>query len=114
MAITLTGIVEISVGDTDNGGVDFTGELDSAETIAAVNSVTEVTSSDLTITGAAVNASAVTIKGESVAIGKAVLFTVSGQLAAGGEDSAGTYRLRINFTTSDGDIYNRDVRMKAV
>lgn len=71
----------VAVGETSNGAVDFGGTLDSGELLTGTPTVAEQTSSDLTITNVAVNTAALTIDGSSAAIGEAVQFAFSGQLA---------------------------------
>ena len=81
----MTGIApqhpDIGSGETLNGGVDFTSQLDSTESITGTPTVVEETTSDLTISAISGNAAAVTINGTSVGIGKAVLFTVTGAVS---------------------------------
>ena len=85
----------MAVGETRNFAVSFVGQLDSGETISSVTSVTEVTTSVLTITNKAVNSAAVTINEVSVGIGLAVQFTVAGQVAA-----SSPYTIKILAVTS--------------
>ena len=70
------------VGETRLFSVSFDGKLDSGELLTGTPTVVEVTTSDLTISNKAVNVAALSINHETVAIGKAVQFKVSGQLAA--------------------------------
>ena len=60
--------------------VDMTGQLDSGETLAGTPVVVENNTSALTITGPVVNTAELEINDRTVAIGKAVQFTVSGNL----------------------------------
>jgi len=64
-----------------NCSVDFTGKLDSGELLTGTPTVTELTSSDLTISSVAVSTSTLTINGVSVATGAAVTYSVSGGTA---------------------------------
>lgn len=68
--------------------------LDSGESMTGTPTVAEQTTSDLTITNEAVNTSTLTIKGNSVAAGRAVQFLVSGHLAANSP-----YKLKITVAT---------------
>lgn len=72
---------------TAEGAVDlfsesFDGVLDSGELIASITSVTEVTTTDLTISDSAVSTAALDINNISVATGRAIQFKVIGQLEA--------------------------------
>ena len=80
-------------GETRNGKVSFVDLLDDGESLTGTPTVVEVTTSDLTISNAAVSAAALTINGESVATGKAVQFKVTGGTAGT------TYLLRITVST---------------
>jgi len=73
--VTAEGSVELFSESLD-------GVLDSGELVASITSVTEVTSTDLTISNESVSSAALTINGISVAIGKAIQFKVIGQLTA--------------------------------
>lgn len=72
----------LAVGETRLFSVSFAGKLSTSETLTGTPTVTEQTTSDLTIANKAVSTTALTIDGETVAIGEAVQFTVAGQLAA--------------------------------
>lgn len=95
-------------GETRNGKVSFVDLLDSGESLTGTPTVAEVTTSDLTISNAAVSAAALTILGESVAAGKAVQFKVTG-------GSAGTtYLLRVTVSTdaTPAQTFERYVKME--
>lgn len=81
-------------GATDTVSIDFGEWLDSGELLTGTPTVVELSTSDLTLTNKAVNTAALTILGNTVAIGEAVQFSVSGQLA-----SVGTYIIQITATT---------------
>ena len=83
-----------AVGETNNFAVSFVGVLDSGELLSGTPTVAEQTTSDLTISNEAVNTSALTINDRSVAIGKAVQFSVSGQTTANSP-----YTLKITVST---------------
>ena len=76
------------VGETRNVAVNCTDELDSGELVA---SVTSVSATGLTITNDQVSTAELTILGESVAIGKAIQFTVAGGTAGTTYDIVATY-----------------------
>ncbi len=69
------------VSEVRNVAVSFVGKLDSGEKVTGTPTVTEVDTSDLTISNVAVSTAALTINDKSVAIGEAVQFRVSGGLA---------------------------------
>lgn len=116
MPITNSEIPVVSEGDTDVGAISFDELLDSGESISSVSSVSEVTSSDLTIANVGKNASSLVIDGRTVTAGRAAQFSVSGQQDDGGEDDAGTYRLRVTIVTDSTPARTlvRDYRFKAV
>lgn len=70
----------ISVGDTEKVSINFTDHLDSGESLTGTPTVVEVGTTDLTLASKAVN-SATYVEahtGDTVAIGKAVQYTVTG------------------------------------
>lgn len=81
-------------GETNNFAVSFVGQLDSGESLSGTPTVEEQDTSDLTITSKKVSTSALTINDQSVAAGKAVQFTVRGQLVANTP-----YTIKITVTT---------------
>lgn len=93
MAIEAVQVPDIAASATENGAISFVGKLDSAELLTGTPTVVELTSSDLTIASVAVSSSALTINGVSVAAGKAVTFSVTGQTAGT------TYRLKATAGT---------------
>lgn len=99
-------------GETRNGKVSFVDLLDSGESLTGTPTVVEVTTSELTISNAAVNTAEETINGETVAIGKAVLFKVTD----GGSGDLATYTLRITVSTdaTPAQTFERYVRFPLV
>ena len=93
MPITLEQRPCISSGDTETVAIDGQEYLDSGELFTGTPTITEVTTTDLTLANKAVNTAALTILGQSVAIGQAIQFSVSGQSAAT------TYRIRCSCGT---------------
>ena len=61
--------------------VSFKDDLDTSELLTGTPTLTEITTSDLTLANKAVNTAALTILGGTVAIGQAVQFTVTGGTA---------------------------------
>ena len=68
--------------------------LDSGELLTDTPTVTEVTTSELTISNVVVSTAELTINGAAVAVGEAVQFKVIGQLAG-----TGSYKLLITAVT---------------
>ena len=79
MVLALSEMPVVSVGDTEVWAIDYTDILDSSETLTGPT-CTEVTTTALTIASVAVNNAIVVINGVNVAIGKAVQFSVRGQV----------------------------------
>ena len=96
MPITLQGLPKLSVGDTDIAAIDLTDYLDSGETFTGTPTVVEITTTDLTITNKQVNTAALTLNGRTVAIGAAIQFKISGQLAAR------SYTIQVTGSTTSG------------
>lgn len=71
-----------AVGETQVVDVSFANKLKDSETLAGTPTVAEQTTSDLTIGNKVVSVAALTIDGETVAIGEAVQFSVSGFVVA--------------------------------
>ena len=85
--------LEISEGQTDNVSVDCRDNLAQGELVTGTPVVAEITTNDLSLTNEQVNTTEVVVLGREVPIGKAVLFTISGQ------NAGTTYRIRITHTT---------------
>jgi hypothetical protein len=85
---------EKTVSEARNIAIDFTGKLDAGELLTGTPTVVEIVTADLTLSNKAINTSAKTINGVSVATGMAVLFK-----AAGGE-AGRSYRIQITVTTN--------------
>lgn len=81
-------------GETRNIAVSFIGKLeDSGELLTGTPTIVEQTSTSLTLSNKAVNTAALTLLGETVAIGKAVQFKVT-------DGTAGSSpRIRITVST---------------
>jgi hypothetical protein len=84
----------VPVGSVRNLKINAQGQLDSGELFTAVL-ITEVTTSDLTITGKAVSTSTMTVnEDDAVLAGQGFICTVSGMLVANSP-----YKLKIVGTT---------------
>lgn len=70
----------MAVGEARNFAVSFADVLDAGELLTGTPTVTEETTTDLTIASKVVNTAELTIDGRTTAIGQAVQFRVSGQL----------------------------------
>ena len=70
------------VGETRTPAVSFVDLLESGELLTGTPTVTEVTTTDLTLDNKAVNTGELTINSKTVAIGQAVQFRVSDQSVA--------------------------------
>jgi hypothetical protein len=92
MAIVLPEIWKSSVDDEEAGAINISPYLDSGELVASVT-VTEITTSDLTLTNKAVSTAQLTILDETVPIGEAIQFTYSGCLVGV------LYKLAVQITT---------------
>ena len=91
--ITAPEIPGQAVGEVRIHSVDFRGRLDSGELLAGTPTIDEVTTTDLTLTDNVVNVIALTINGQTVAIGQAVQFKCTGV------KKDVIYRIRIAITT---------------
>ena len=91
-AIIADQLPSFAVGDTQNGAVSFANQLDTSEVLTGTPTITEVTTTDLTLSNKAVNIAALTINGVEVAIGEAVQFKVTSMTAA-------SYTLKITAVT---------------
>lgn len=83
-----------SVGSTRNVAVSFSGQLDDGELLTGTPTITEGTTTDLTINNKAVSSAALTINGITVPIGEAVQCSVSGFVSANYP-----YTINISVTT---------------
>lgn len=81
------------VGETLLGACSFVRLLDAGELLTGTPTVEEITTADLTIASATVNNVALVVNGEAAAVGQAVQWAMSGQVA-------GTrYTLRVTCST---------------
>lgn len=70
--------IYVSQTDIESGAVDFTPQFRDGEATLSSGAVVEVGTSDLTISGVAVNTTALTIDGRAVAVGYAIRWSMSG------------------------------------
>lgn len=103
--INLPQIPNLSEGDTEMFAVDCSDLLDGTELLTGTPTAVEQTTSDLTIGNVAVNTATLTILGRSVVAGKAVQFSVSGQLQA---NSPYTVRVTTATDASPARTFVRD------
>lgn len=106
MTLTCLQIPIKLAAETLNAGIDMTERLASGETLSGTPTVTG--SSDITLSAKAVNATTTNILGTSIAVGKAVLFTVAGGVA-------GTeYEINISCTSSSSQVVSEVVGLRVV
>ena len=98
-----------SITETRFHAVSFVGKLDTGETLTGTPTVTEIDTAHLTITNKAVNSTALTINGHSVAIGQAVQCKVVSSAMVAGT----TYRILVTCTTTAGQVLNGEIRFRA-
>jgi len=106
--ITLDEIYPISEGDTEFVPINYTNHLRSGELLSGTPTIVEVTTTDLTLTNNAVSTTVLVVKNESVTVGMAVQFNMTGQL------TGILYRIRVTVSTDDGRTFVRDVRLNCV
>ena len=94
-------------GETNLCSVSLVGILDSGELATGTPTVTEVTTTDLTITSIAVSTAELTINNKAVAVGKAIQFKVVGQLVANSP-----YTLKITVATDSTPAQSKIVFVK--
>jgi|GEM_PF-2122792 len=70
-----------TVSEIRNASVSFVDMLDGSELLTGTPTVTELTTTDLTLTNAAINTVALTIDGDPVGLSQAVTFRISGGVA---------------------------------
>ena len=97
-----------TVSEVLNAQFSFDLELRSTELLTGTPTITEVTSSDLTITNKLVSASELSISGRTVAIGRAITFTVSGGVAKT------SYVINCIVDTDAGQTLVGNVRLNAL
>ncbi len=108
MPIKLEQRPTVSVGETEIVSIDYTDKLDASELLTGTPTVTEVTTTDLTLTNKVVNTAEARILGRDVDIGKAVQFKVSGQKINT------QYSIRITVSTDSGRTLVRDAVLTVV
>jgi len=79
--------------ETRTISIDYSDKLDSGEALTGTPTVSEVSSSDLTLSGAQLNSGELTINGETVAANKAV------QCQVAGGSSGSTYSILVSVGT---------------
>lgn len=110
MSYIIPDVREISAGATEVVSVDCLDFLDSGELFTGTPTITEQTTTDLTLSNKTVNIAALTINDRVVAIGKAIQFKVVGQVAGV------TYLIFITCTTdsSPARVAKFGLRMRCV
>lgn len=93
-------------GEIRQCAVSFVGKLDTGETLAGTPTVT-ASSTDITISGTAVNTTALTIDGTTVAASQAVQFKVTTVSGTGGSK----YTMIATTTTSLSQVLNASMTL---
>jgi len=86
-------IQEVRVNEELVASIDLSSRLATAELLVGTPVITEITTSDLTISNQSVNTSILTVGGSDMAIGKAVLVKLSGWV------ESVIYELSVSCTT---------------
>ena len=104
-----------SVSEVRNVSVDMRGALDSGELLSGTPTITEVSTTDLTLASKAVSVAPLTINGQTVPTGQAVQFKVSGGTIPSGKTSK-TYAIKVQCATdsSPAQTVIRCIRLKVV
>ena len=93
---------------------DFT-DLLSGDTIATVATPSQIVGSNLLFGTPLINSSGtVTVDGETIAINKAVQYTIDARTAAPNQPAVGSARVRVVVTTAGGDVIGLDCRLQIV
>ena len=82
-----------NASETRTISIDYTDKLDVGESLTGTPTIAEVTTTDLTISGAQLNSGSLTINNETVAASKAV------QCQVAGGTSGSTYSIKITVST---------------
>jgi hypothetical protein len=107
MPVVAPQIHEQSVGEIRAYAVDFQGKLDTGELLTGTPTVTEVGTSDLTISARVINTSELTINGATVAIGEALQFNV----VATGATVGKVYTILCQATTDNSQTLNGHIKV---
>jgi hypothetical protein len=112
MGITLNQIHSVSAGSTRLVRVNCTRDLDSGVSLTGTPTVVEVTTTALTLASKAVNTATYveSHSGTTVAIGKAVEFTVTGGVAG----TTYTVRITVSTTSTPAETLVYDVELTFV
>lgn len=104
MTDTAPQIHEMSTSETRAVAVSMVGKLDGGETLTGTPTVTEVSTTEMTLASKAVNTAALSINGATVAIGNAIQFTVVCP-------TPGHYSVRVECGTSESQTIDGLVRV---
>ena len=113
MPIELGDLYIVSAGDSETIAIDYADILDGSELLTGTPTIVEPTTSGVTLSNKAVSTGALTIKGRSVATGKAVqcLAAFSSTEAA---DTIKTIRVTVSTDASPARTWVRDVKIQVV
>jgi len=108
--LTCPNALELGVGETEIPAVSYEDVLETAETITGTPTVAdEGSSATLSITGVAASTGELTIENVVVAAGRALQFTVSGQVVA-----SSPYALLMTTVTTGGRTLKRRLILEVV
>jgi hypothetical protein len=114
MSTTIAKIGEIVPGSIRVGGVSFADQLNTDETItgtptAVVSQLRGATDADgIATSSVAANTATATVDGQSVAIGEAVMFTIT---AAADAVRGAEYQILVTATTTEGQTLKERVKV---
>lgn len=108
MPDTAPQIHSVSLDEVRIISVDFRGKLDSGELLSGTPTITEVDTTDLTLTNKAVSTADLVINGALVSTGMAVQFKVDPGA------SIGTYKVDILCSTSAGQTLEGRVTVRVI
>lgn len=109
MGISSPEIQQKGAAETRNVSVDFSGRLDAGELLTGTPTITENTTSDLTITNKVVSTDTLTIRGNKIGPGQAVQCRVAGGTAGR------LYSLTISVgTTGSQTLVDDDIKIEVV
>lgn len=105
---TATALGQKTTSEIRNVAISYVGVLDAGEDLSGVPTVTEVTTTDLTIANERISVVVLTINGISVAIAQAVQFKVSGGVAG----KLYTIKISVSSTATPAQTFVVLVKLK--
>ncbi len=96
--------------ETRNVAVSYADKLESGELLTGTPTITEVTSSDLTLSNKIVSTGSLTINGVSVSAGQAITFTVAG----GTSSTVYTIRIQCGTDATNAQTFDDHVKIEVL